>query len=258
MSRSRTIGSRLQANVHRFLLHCKIAPTSFWMQGVYIVYWFTSSLIYCSASAYQDATWYGCMPPPRRHCVTWEPSHPYQGHSSPHPIFGRCPFWKNDRPSQLLLSTGHTTLDTFLAWQHQIWPKSQKRHSGAERCLSLPELMRFQFLFESVQWSTDCCHAGLTADQRAKLRYVGKLLHGRSRAFLGDCLYKNSAVAEMGDHGHNRHTPKRGGHRPKIGCGLLCPFRRGGAGSPSNIMWPGLRSLSVPSGIFIHLAVWPL
>jgi len=41
-SRSRTIGSRLQANMHTFLLNCKIARTSFWMQGVYIVYWFTS------------------------------------------------------------------------------------------------------------------------------------------------------------------------------------------------------------------------
>jgi len=28
-SRSRTIGSRLQANMHNFLLHCKTAPTSF-------------------------------------------------------------------------------------------------------------------------------------------------------------------------------------------------------------------------------------
>ena len=28
---------------------------------------------------------------------------------------------------------------------------------------------------------------------------------------------KSSAVAEMGDRGHNRHGPKRGG--------LLCPFR---------------------------------
>ena len=41
-SRSRTIGSRLQANMHSFLLHCKIACTSVWMQGVYIVCWFTS------------------------------------------------------------------------------------------------------------------------------------------------------------------------------------------------------------------------
>jgi len=25
------------------------------------------------------------------------------------------------------------------------------------------------------------------------------------------CVYKSSAVAEMGDRGHNRHAPKRGG-----------------------------------------------
>ena len=31
-------------------------------------------------------------------------------------------------------------------------------------------------------------------------------------------LNKSSAVAEMGDRGHNRHRPKRGG-------GVLCPFR---------------------------------
>ena len=110
----------------------------------------------------------------------------------------------------LLLSNCHIPSDTFLARHHQIWPKSLKRHSGAERCLLLPELMRFQFLFESVQWSTDCCHAGLTADQRAKLRYVETLLHGRSRAFLGDRLYKSSAVGEMGDLGHNRHGQKGG------------------------------------------------
>ena len=45
---------------------------------------------------------------------------------------------------------------------------------------------------------------------------------------------KNSAVAEMGDRGHNRHGPKRRG--------LLCPFR-GGAGSPSNTMSPRLRQV---------------
>ena len=60
--------------------------------------------------------------------------------------------------------------------------------------------------------------------------------------------YKSPAVAKMGDHGHNRHGPKRGG--------LLCPIR-GGAGSPSNTMWPGPRSTSVISDVFIHPAVWP-
>ena len=39
--------------------------------------------------------------------------------------------------------------------------------------------------------------------------------------------------------------------------GLLCPFRRGGAGSLSNKMWPGQRSIFVPSGIFIHPSIWP-
>jgi len=35
---------------------------------------------------------------------------------------------------------------------------------------------------------------------------------------LNSIVYNSSAVAEMGDRGHNRHGPKRGG-------GLLCPFR---------------------------------
>jgi len=38
--------------------------------------------------------------------------------------------------------------------------------------------------------------------------------------FLGDRLYKSSAVAEMGDRGHNRHGPK-------IGWGWACPVSRG-------------------------------
>jgi len=133
-SRSRTIGCRLQAKMHRFLLHCKIAPISFWMQCVYIVCWFTSLLIYCTASAYQDATLYGCMPRPRRHCVRWELS----GTQQPTPNFQPVSILEKRSPSQLLQSTCDITSDTFLAWQHQIWPKSQKRHSGAERCMSLP------------------------------------------------------------------------------------------------------------------------
>jgi len=35
--------------------------------------------------------------------------------------------------------------------------------------------------------------------------------HGRpSQLLLSYCLYKSTAVAEMGDRGHNRHGPKRG------------------------------------------------
>ena len=64
---------------------------------------------------------------------------------------------------------------------------------------------------------------------------------------LGDRLYKSSAVAEMGDRGHSRHGPKRGG---------AVPLSRS-AGNPSNTMWPAPTSTSVPSGVFIHPAVWP-
>jgi len=35
----------------------------------------------------------------------------------------------------------------------------------------------------------------------------------------------------------------------------VVPLSRKGAGSPSNTMWPGPRSTSVPIGIFIHPAV---
>jgi len=59
---------------------------------------------------------------------------------------------------------------------------------------------------------------------------------------------KSSAVAEMGDLGHNRHGPKRG--RDAV------PLSRS-AGNPSNTMWPARRSTSVPSVVFIHPAVWP-
>ena len=87
---------------------------------------------------------------------------------------------------------------------------------------------------------------------------------------------KSSAVAEMGDYGHNRHRygPKRSG--------LLCPFPGGGkwhldpssrlatidmdrklgdvpllgtAGSPSNTKSPGPRPTSIPCGILVHPAI---
>jgi len=51
----------------------------------------------------------------------------------------------------------------------------------------------------------------------------------------------------MGDRGHNRHGPERGG---------AVPLSRS-AGNPSNTMWPAPMSTSVPSGVFIHPAVWP-
>jgi len=46
---------------------------------------------------------------------------------------------------------------------------------------------------------------------------------------------------------------------PTYSSGDICcaPFRGGGAGSPCNTMWPGLRPTSMPSGILIHPTVWP-
>jgi len=60
-------------------------------------------------------------------------------------------------------------------------------------------------------------------------------------------LNKSSAVAEIGDRGHNRHGPKRGREADVPLSGI--------AGNPSNTKWPGPRSTSVPSGVFIHPVV---
>ena len=106
---------------------------------------------------------------------------------------------------------------------------------------------------------------------------------------------KSSAVAEIGDRGHNRHGPKRGGLLcpfcgqlgPRLTqCGLgrgLLPYQVvsssiqpfghktrakncmgvglsfiiGEAGSPSNTKSPGRRPNSIPSCILVHPAVWP-
>jgi len=46
----------------------------------------------------------------------------------------------------------------------------------------------------------------------------------------------------------------RNGYGPKIGG--LCPFGGGGAGSPSNTMWPGPMPTCMPSFILIRQTVW--
>ena len=61
-------------------------------------------------------------------------------------------------------------------------------------------------------------------------------------------LNKSSAVAEIGDRGHIKRGPKEGG--------AVVPLSWT-AGTPSNAMWPAPRSTSVPSGVFVHLAVSP-
>jgi len=60
----------------------------------------------------------------------------------------------------------------------------------------------------------------------------------------------SSAIAEMGDRLATIDMDRKMG-------GLLYPFPRGGAGSPSNTMWPGPRPTSVSRFILIHPTVWP-
>jgi len=112
------------------------------------------------------------------------------------------------------------------------------------------------------------------------------------QSFVDKYSNKSSAVAEMGDRGHNRHGPKKRGrccapfagelgprltqcglgrgllpcqvasssiqrfghnaHEPKTGG--CAPFR-GAAATPSNTTWPGPRFTSEPSGILIHPSV---
>jgi len=58
---------------------------------------------------------------------------------------------------------------------------------------------------------------------------------------------KSSTVAEMGD----RLATIDIGRKKGAAVPLF-----GGSCTPSNTMWPGSRSTSVPSGILIHSAVW--
>jgi len=87
-----------------------------------------------------------------------------------------------------------------------------------------------------------------TSSSAAAERLREPLSQLKSCQLLHNCTNTSSAVAEMGDRGHNRHGPKRGGG--------AVPLSRS-AGNPSNTMWPAPRSTSVPSGVFIYPAVWP-
>ena len=84
------------------------------------------------------------------------------------------------------------------------------------------------------------CSTFLHADDAKLYKHVSQDKDYADLQTVVDSIYKSSAVAEMGDRGHNRHGPKRGGG------GCCAPFA--GAVTPSSTMWPGPRSTSVPSG----------
>jgi len=98
-----------------------------------------------------------------------------------------------------------------------------------------------------------------------QLKFYCRLLRTSANSIqlksLGLCTWnKCSAVAEMG---HRLATIDMGLSRALSSYQLvswsiqLCPFRGDGAGSPSNTIWPEPSSTFVPTGILIHLAVWP-
>ena len=83
------------------LVRCKVFGRPF-AKRFALCYWtvvlavlYVCDVLYCGQTAkrpngwmYQDATWYGGRPRPRRHCVRRGPSFPYEkGHSSPPPTF---------------------------------------------------------------------------------------------------------------------------------------------------------------------------
>jgi len=79
----------------------------------------------------------------------------------------------------------------------------------------------------------------------------------------GHLYNKSSAIVQMGD--RLAYLPTKWHLDPlsrlattnmgrKVGA---VPLWGGGAGSPSNTMWPGPRPTSMPSFILIHRTVWP-
>ena len=69
-----------------------------------------------NGSMYQDATWYGGRPQPRRLCVRWGPSFPFLKGTQPK-IFVQCPSWPNDWMDEdatwyeVDIGPGHIVLD---------------------------------------------------------------------------------------------------------------------------------------------------
>jgi len=152
----------------------------------------------------------------------------------------------------------------------------------------------------SVVTHVDCCNEKMRVFMQPNRRQIGCKCFTYLICFYVTMLKaaaecnKSTAVAVMGDCGHNRHGPKRGGalcplrgelgprlmqcglgrrlhpyqvasssiqpyghnrHKPKTwGC---ASFMGEGAATPSNTMSPGPRFTSVSSAILIHTAVWP-
>jgi len=110
---------------------------------------------------------------------------------------------------------------------------------------------------------TQCSKCHLDSSSRLATSNMGRKLGGRLCPFfqqgelglhLAQCGLGRGlppyhmASRCMQPFGHNRYGPKAGG---------CAPLAEGGARSPSNTIWPGLRPIHMPSFILIRSAVWP-
>jgi len=224
--------------------------------------------------------WCGGRPRPRRLCVRWGPRSPTQKGSgapkfSAHVYCGQTAGWiKMALDMEAGLSPGDFVLDGDPAPTPQKAAKLHPQFSAHFYCGQTAGCIKMPLGIEVGLRPGDFVLDGDPALLPKK---------GRSPPIFGPCLlwlrspisataellpvtflfciirtternknkYKSSAVAEMGDHARAKWAKN-------WGWGCCAPFS-GGAGSPSNTIWPGpsSRSISVPSGILIHPAVWP-
>jgi len=132
----------------------------------------------------------------------------------------------------------------------EVGEEGRRGESGTER---EPLTRRTEPLVRRQEQSPEVIHFWLFSIlQIGKISHLFGIFDSRHilfyRGFGVAYNDKSSAVAEMGDCGHNRHVPEKWG-------GSVPVSRR--AGTWFNTMWLGPRSTSVPSGVFIHPAVWP-
>ena len=110
-------------------------------------------------------------------------------------------------------------------------------------------LIRSARLFSDYSGKTSSdCSCVRHADGFLVAMGIGHVHCAAQRVGRASKRYNSSAAgAEMGDRGHNRHGRREG---------AAVPLSRT-AGTTSNTMWHVPSSTSVPSGVFIHPAVWP-
>jgi len=150
----------------------------------------------------------GDSPPPRKGAQ--------QPHTSAHVYCGQKAGWiRIPLGMEVGLGPGDIVLDGEPAPPRKQAQQPFPHHFSAHFALArLPISVTAEVLSVKVQEAyLYSAYYDLLISRRSYMAHVNE-----GAQFWGDHLYKNAAVAEMGDWGHNRHGPKRGG-------GLMCPLR---------------------------------